>query len=445
MYVFIYVIFTATVSHADANVTASPNQPNTTSTASTTKITPGTIPNPETANPYLLKLWKYSVRGRVNESFIADLNNADSQTFKRASDRINTELKQLFSGYGLNESYVLGFSSKSYDTLYDALLYFHVSSQINTTQMKNDVNRQKSSVLGTVVTKELCAEYTCTNATQGTCTYVEGVAICSCKIGFRGIRCEGAYTVNGTVYSQWTDWTPCTKSCDTGEQKRRRVCKPKPINGGVCVIGPYEELVNRTCNTERCPRKHDDDDYYLIAYICGGVFLAVLILLIAFCCTHQYTKYGVSDPMKHEEENRSPRNQPIIKRPSKSYSSHSSYIRSENVVPLHKLAPTPPETSPRDSGFDNFAYRDHEHISDSEEVYKLQIQKFLQQAPALRHNVLSRSNSYDREGSVISANASRSPAIINRSRPQPTARPRPSEIGQKIIDRGPSRYQLVMI
>lgn len=93
MYVFIYVIFTATVSHADANVTASPNQPNTTSTASTTKITPGTIPNPETANPYLLKLWKYSVRGRVNESFIADLNNADSQTFKRASDRINTEVQ----------------------------------------------------------------------------------------------------------------------------------------------------------------------------------------------------------------------------------------------------------------------------------------------------------------------------------------------------------------
>ncbi len=53
-------------------------------------------------------------------------------------------------------------------------------------------------------------------------------------------------------WSEWSEWTPCSKSCDGGTTVRNRSCdSPLPGNGGrQCIGAPVQEKV---CNTGRCP------------------------------------------------------------------------------------------------------------------------------------------------------------------------------------------------
>ena len=69
------------------------------------------------------------------------------------------------------------------------------------------------------------------------------------------------YSVNGS-WSNWTVWGECSKSCDSGLQKRYRECNnPSPVGGGLdCLVESTEErskldMENRTCNTNVCDRK----------------------------------------------------------------------------------------------------------------------------------------------------------------------------------------------
>ena len=62
-------------------------------------------------------------------------------------------------------------------------------------------------------------------------------------------------------YSQWSEWTECSKTCGGGIQERERTCtSPKPEgNGKNCDhLGPSMET--RGCNIEGCKRE------YLIVY-----------------------------------------------------------------------------------------------------------------------------------------------------------------------------------
>uniref|UniRef100_A0A3Q2CH68 SCO-spondin n=1 Tax=Cyprinodon variegatus TaxID=28743 RepID=A0A3Q2CH68_CYPVA len=53
-------------------------------------------------------------------------------------------------------------------------------------------------------------------------------------------------------WSQWTDWTECTKSCGGGVQSRRRQCdSPPPEGDGDYCEGLGTEV--RGCNTDHCP------------------------------------------------------------------------------------------------------------------------------------------------------------------------------------------------
>ena len=49
--------------------------------------------------------------------------------------------------------------------------------------------------------------------------------------------------------SEWNGYTPCTKECDTGEQKRTRVVVTSPSSGGTLCPALIEE---RKCNTQGC-------------------------------------------------------------------------------------------------------------------------------------------------------------------------------------------------
>lgn len=55
------------------------------------------------------------------------------------------------------------------------------------------------------------------------------------------------------VYSNWTDWTSCTKTCGEGQQTRAR-----NIIAGFCIEPLLEK---RTCQIEPCPCIFTQDDY----------------------------------------------------------------------------------------------------------------------------------------------------------------------------------------
>ncbi|XP_022098999.1 SCO-spondin-like, partial [Acanthaster planci] len=62
-----------------------------------------------------------------------------------------------------------------------------------------------------------------------------------------------ACPVNGG-YSQWSQWSNCTMSCDGGETQRIRKCNnPTPKNGGEPCWGPAKET--KTCNSGPCGPK----------------------------------------------------------------------------------------------------------------------------------------------------------------------------------------------
>ena len=55
-------------------------------------------------------------------------------------------------------------------------------------------------------------------------------------------------------FSQWNEWTTCTKGCGGGTQSRHRHCdQPTPKHGGKSCDGDLVE--SRKCNIDACPRK----------------------------------------------------------------------------------------------------------------------------------------------------------------------------------------------
>lgn len=59
------------------------------------------------------------------------------------------------------------------------------------------------------------------------------------------------FSVHGS-WSFWSTWTPCSKTCGVGFQKRVRDCKnPAPVNGGKpCKGVPIE---TKQCSVQLCP------------------------------------------------------------------------------------------------------------------------------------------------------------------------------------------------
>ena len=54
------------------------------------------------------------------------------------------------------------------------------------------------------------------------------------------------------IWSQWSSWSNCSKSCGTGSRMRSRSCtNPSPSHGGSNCSGSRNET--EACNTQNCP------------------------------------------------------------------------------------------------------------------------------------------------------------------------------------------------
>ena len=105
----------------------------------------------------------------------------------------------------------------------------------------------------------------------------------SCHVRFWIIRLFYlTFKVNGG-WSNWTSWSNCSQSCETGEQERIRTCtNPIPSNGGAPCFGPSRQ--SQICNTHYCP----GEIYFLNIFgiLVGKVY--VCLSLLAFKRRNSY-------------------------------------------------------------------------------------------------------------------------------------------------------------
>ncbi|XP_051892126.1 adhesion G protein-coupled receptor B2 isoform X2 [Pristis pectinata] len=105
---------------------------------------------------------------------------------------------------------------------------------------------------------------TCSNGTQQRtrkCISTHGWTAC------KGHQAEARDCFNQQCstdgkWGPWNHWSLCSKTCDSGWQRRFRMCKGTSVKGYPCE-GSGEEV--RTCNEKRCPAPHEmcRDDYIM--------------------------------------------------------------------------------------------------------------------------------------------------------------------------------------
>ena len=52
-------------------------------------------------------------------------------------------------------------------------------------------------------------------------------------------------------WTNFTDWSACSRPCETGFSIRTRTCTNPPPTGGADCVGSATEI--QTCNTQVCP------------------------------------------------------------------------------------------------------------------------------------------------------------------------------------------------
>lgn len=88
---------------------------------------------------------------------------------------------------------------------------------------------------------------------------------------FEFAECNVGYCPIDGGYTTWSEFSPCTHSCGTGSMKRYRSCiNPRPAyNGRNCSwIGKSEEI--RSCNTNVCPEYSQWSEFSNCSKSCAG-------------------------------------------------------------------------------------------------------------------------------------------------------------------------------
>jgi len=63
-------------------------------------------------------------------------------------------------------------------------------------------------------------------------------------------------------WSEWGEWSVCSRSCGGGQRTRRRLCdSPSPTHGGQTCAGPH--LQHGVCNREHCPGIHINSNQFI--------------------------------------------------------------------------------------------------------------------------------------------------------------------------------------
>ncbi|XP_047136111.1 uncharacterized protein LOC101240257 isoform X2 [Hydra vulgaris] len=314
----------------------------------------------ETRNLLLKWLLKFELSAEIEKPFNENLKDSKSMEFFNLSTQIINEF---------------------YDNLYPNPPVETIIHSFSATSLKESLNNGNLSVK-ILYLQERCSLLSCSG--NGQCEESK-TQICWCNLGYRGERCNELYAVNGTQRI-WTNWTLCTKSCSNGTQIRTGVCHPKPLHGGVCTLGNDTVIETSVCNANRCPTKYSNEDYILVAIICGSILILIVLLLFFLCCSSSY-----SIPIKSQRSNEkldlskgkdstdSIRLQSAFRKQlgTSLFSANSNIKLGEKK--LYNFG------NEIDEGLDNPIYYDE--LEASEEIYKKQLKRFLKEVSNISKDV----------------------------------------------------------
>ncbi|POI25470.1 hypothetical protein CIB84_010780 [Bambusicola thoracicus] len=76
-------------------------------------------------------------------------------------------------------------------------------------------------------------------------------------------ECSNPVCPTDSKWGPWNHWSLCSKTCDTGWQRRFRMCEGTGVQGYPCE-GTGEEV--KTCNEKKCPAYHEmcKDEYVML-------------------------------------------------------------------------------------------------------------------------------------------------------------------------------------
>ena len=92
------------------------------------------------------------------------------------------------------------------------------------------------------------------------------------KINYRYHTYYSYYTVKfiPVELTTWGDWTPCSRSCGTGERTRSRKCNDDSSSrdkNNPCKANLFQR---ETCNTQKCPVYTEWTEWSSCTTTCGG-------------------------------------------------------------------------------------------------------------------------------------------------------------------------------
>ncbi|XP_068670309.1 uncharacterized protein [Montipora foliosa] len=237
--------------------------------------------HPTTSDKRRIILLNFSL---INEDYHRDLSNGSSIRHINMSQRVSSTLWILFNTTveGLNEIRLIQFSNGSVKV--DSELYVSSLSNVTTTQIQRTLissngTNMEGFIFNKISVKEICTPGFCMNS--GICSQSENGANCSCIPGFIGPRCYQKVSesaVDGN-YTEWTDFTECSKTCGGGQRSRSRTCtNPPPRNGGKDCMEIGRQVEYADCNDDvRCPIS---TEILIVIGLSCGVFLLLIVLII---------------------------------------------------------------------------------------------------------------------------------------------------------------------
>ncbi|KAL9967249.1 hypothetical protein ACROYT_G025434 [Oculina patagonica] len=328
----------------------------------------------------------------INEDFHKDLLNESSAKFVNLSRRVNSTLWELFSGNveGLRDIKILRFRQGSVKVDFQLLINStsNVTTQtINQTLLSNNGTNNQGFIFGNILVQEKCSPGFCFNS--GRCEDDAHGPVCSCSTGFDGSRCAQKVAVNGS-YTEWSDFTECSKTCGGGQKRRSRSCH-KPLHGGKdCAdLGRAIEYVD--CNGDvSCPVSAE---IWIAVGVACGVFLLILIFVVLLLLRRRRKQAEQRNGLSSSKDFQT--------------NGHST------IIPLEVIYEdkTVPKSSPKGQTNPEFIGDDED---DDNDIYKAQLLLFLKQAHLIRPNIYPDEQDNKSDTSEYSRPTSRKTSAVSR-------------------------------
>lgn len=197
--------------------------------------------------------------------------------------------------------------------------------------------------------------------------------------------------MNGN-YSEWSEFTECSTTCEGGQRRRSRTCtNPPPRNGGKDCKDLGRDVEYIDCNGDvSCPVSAE---IWIAVGVACGVFVLILVFVVVLLLRRRRKQAEQRNGLSSSKDSQT--------------NGHST------IIPLEVIYEdkTIPKSNPK--GQTNPEFIDDD--DDDNDIYKAQLLLFLKQAHLIRPNIYPDEQDNQSDTSEYSRSTSRKPSAVSRT------------------------------